>query len=619
MASSSVVINVRSNLLQVAEHLRIIASASKHAMQSLNPFVKKTDEAITSATRNSLTALQRLQNLSSSIAKKMGDNFKAMFSAMGISQGLKMGQIFGNSLKEAFQLSDQIRKLSSIFGIAESRFVSFQSALVKGLGEIGLSSDAASNSLKGLSETQVRGEQTLVEYAKLSGQLASIGQQGGKEGEISKGIAGVITERGGNPSDVGQAKAVAEDIRKAVSATGLAPTEILSSMQNLFKEMNVDFKKTLSTSGLIQLAVVQKTGGEGSADFLQQYLKKSAIERQIPKARGLDGIFDDKGLNIPKFKKAMQNIFATIPEDMEFAAKTLGVDDSTAKGLIQLYKSLDRVDEAQKRVQADNKTLTEVYYSSMGALEAFTASLNKFKSSLSTQVSWLTNGLTDLLKKGFQTSLNDVMKAVIPKDVMKLIPDKVKEVGNSAQQYLPRMFDENLGSTAVTIGAAVGSAALFGGGINGMIGLLKGKTGGLVEKTAAEQLLGQKAQPVYIVNVDELATKTGQSVSSKQGSGFGDVGFFGKALAATGALAGGYAAGGMINGVLQSATPDQTILYTLNKTLQDLIDRVGRINGLGTSDISVSVNGKQTPIYPGAAQPSLPDSPFRLGSKSVGY
>lgn len=611
MASSNVVINVRSNLLQVAEDLRKIAGASKSAMTSLNPFVKKTDEAITGATRNSLNGLQRLQNLSSSIAKKMGDSFKAMFSAVGISQGLKMGQIFGQSVKEAFQLSDQIRKLSSIFGMAETRFVGFQAKLVKGLGEIGLSSESATNSLKGLAETQVRGEEALVEYSKLAGQLASLSGQAGQEGEIAKGIANVITERGGAPGDIKQASAVAEDVRKTISATGLKPTEILDGMRKLFANMNVDFKKTLSTSGLMQLAVIQKTAGEGSTEFLQQYLAKSTIERKVPGARGLEGIFTEKGLDIPKFRKAMKGIFATIPEDMQLAAQTLGTDESTAKGLIQLYKSLDRVDDAQKKVQADNKTLTQVYYQSMGALEAFTASLNKFKASLSEEVSTATNWITDALKKGFQSGLSDITKSFLPENLQK----KVQE----AEKSLPDALGKNFGSTVTTVGAAVGSTMLFGGGMAGLASMLKGKASGLVEKKAAETLLGEKAQPVYVVNADEIGSKSG--IASGMGAASGMLGFFGKALGVVGAGVAAYELAPKANELIKEYQP--TMFNKSDEIIDNLLQKLSNfVWSPKVEPIQLKVldsYGKQ--IGSTSTQPSLNQTPTNKtqGLFSTGY
>ncbi len=544
MATSNVVINVRSNLLQVAEHLRQIAGVSKQAMTSLDPFVKKTDESITGATRNSLTSLQRLRGLAGSIAKKMGDDFKAMFSAVGISQGLKMGGIFATSAKEAFQLSDQIRKLSSIFGLAEDRFVAFQTKLVKGLGDIGISSEAATNALKGLSETQVRGEEALVEYSKLAGQLASISQQPGQEGAIAAGIAGVITERGGNPSDVNEAKTVAEDIRKAVSATGLKPTEILTGMQELFRTMSADFKKSISTQGLMQLAVIQKSGGANTTKFIQDIMQTSTLRRQVTNVRGFENIFSEKGLNVDKFRAAMKKTMALIPQDAQLALETVFQSEETAKGMLQLYNSLDAVDKAQKKVQSDNKSLNQVYFESMGAMEAFTGSLNKFKSSLSEQISTATNWLTDALKKGMNASLSDVAKALLPEDIAK----KFTEV----EKNLPDVIGKNLGSTAVVGGAALASTMMFGGGLNAVGGLLRGKTLGVGEKKASEQLFGKEAIPVYVVNTGEI----GQAVAGSSTNGAGLLGSAGKYIAAAGVGVAAYNAAPVLNDIIKENQPE---------------------------------------------------------------
>jgi hypothetical protein len=240
-------------------------------------------------------------------------------------------------------------------------------------------------------------------------------------------------------------------------------------------------------------------------------LEKSPIARKFLEAHKMGNIFTEKGLDVEKFRAGMKALFKNIPQDMKLAAQTLGVDEETASGLIQLYQALDKVDQAQKKIQSDTKALTTVYYDSMGALEAFTASLNKFKSSLSEQVSGATNWITDALKKGFQSGLSDIAKALLPEGAAR----KAEEL----EKKLPDALGKNLGSTATVIAGAGLTSLLVGGGINGLMNMLKGKAGGLVEKKAAEELLGVKANPVYVVNADELASKTGTAVGSSPLSG----------------------------------------------------------------------------------------------------
>jgi hypothetical protein len=278
----------------------------------------------------------------------------------------------------------------------------------------------------------------------------------------------------------------------------------------------------------------------------------------------------------------MKEIFATIPEDMQLAAQTLGVDENTAKGLIQLYKSLDKVDEAQKKVQADTKNLNQVYMQSMGALEAFTASLNKFKSSLSEQVSTATNWLTDALKKGFSSSLSDLTKGLLPEGIQK----KVEE----AEKSLPDVIGKNFGSTAIVAGTALTSAMLFGGGLQNLI---KGKAAGVMEKKAAEETFGMKATPVYVVNTGEIATAIGGVSGAGAVPGATGPGFLSSSLAVAGAGVSGYYGGGMLNEVLKSATPDQTVLYSINQGIDKMTDYLGRLVSLGKPSTTVNVNGKE--------------------------
>jgi hypothetical protein len=108
--------------------------------------------------------------------------------------------------------------------------------MLKGLGEIGLGGEEAARALEGLGETQVRGESNLVEYSKTAGMLASIGGEKGKEGEISRGLAGVTQARGGDVNDLVPAQGDRGRPRSSQGTSrGKHGSQVLAEWQRIFE------------------------------------------------------------------------------------------------------------------------------------------------------------------------------------------------------------------------------------------------------------------------------------------------------------------------------------------------------------------------------------------------
>jgi hypothetical protein len=596
---NTVELSVRSELLKIAEDLKTIADQGNKTGEALQGFAAETGKMTEKQVKKTETMLGKLRNMSSRVASSMADDFKALMSAAGISEGLKLGGMFRSSIAETFALSDAIRKLSQVFGIAESRFVSFQSNLTKGLGEIGLSSESAVNALKGLSETQVRGEEQLIEYAKLAGQLSSLGGVKGQEGTVAKGIAGVITARGGNVQDVGQAKSVAEDIRKAMSATGQSPTAILQSLEQLIARMPQDLRKSISTKGLINLGTAAAVGGPQSIKFLEEYLGKSPVARKALEARGFRGVVGEGGLNVEKFRGAAQKTIGAFPGDPRLMAQTLGLSEEAAEGFIRLYESLDKVDSAQKKMQTDNRTLESSYLQAMTAGESFNASLNKVKASLATPLSFATNMLTTGLQKAFQTTLDDVID-LLPESASK---DLIKGGKKKAEGFIPGALDKSLGATGVVAGAGILTTLLAGGGIKNLLQFGKSKATGIAERTAFEQITGGKVQDVYVVNASEI----GQASSGgTTGTGAG-LGILGKMMGVLGAGAAGYALGEALNPFITEMSQGTTKEGFKGDAIERLFFRIDQALGGAVSGVNLQPQEPQQSKVRGKGTINLAD------------
>jgi hypothetical protein len=491
---SQVEISVRSRLGNIIEDLRKIQKESTKVGDELQGSVKKIGNVHADQIRKTGDYLGMLRRMGAVTAKEIADDFKALLSLEGVASGLKLSEQFKHNVKATVELSDSVRRLGHVFDISKDRFAGFQSKLVRGLGDIGLSSESATRSLEGLAKTQVRGEENLLGYAKLAGQLAATA--GDKEGEanIAQGMAETLTAQGINPNDLNAASALAEDLRRGFNATGASATEILSNMHTIFSSMSQDFRKSLSTRSLVSLAVAQQVAGPQSTKFLEEYLSKSPLARKAWEARGFGGVMGKNGLDVEKFRAGAKGIMGQYQGDPRLMAQTLGLSEEAAEGFVRLYESLDRVAEAQERVQKSNGSLEKQYKQSRSLSESFQASINKTKALIAEPLSWAT-------QKG---------------------TEKIGEASETAG-----------GAAAVTGGAAVLAALLTGGGLKGILGMARGA----VKGSAYEAVTGDKVQNVNVINAAEIGAAAG--------GGFAGILKSLGLVAAAGAA--GYAAGEAIN------------------------------------------------------------------------
>ena len=230
-------LSVRSELLKIIEDLDRIAKASGDVSEEMKKFGQGVGEEISRQTGETETMLGKIRSLSGRVAAQMRGDFKTLFSINALREGIKMSDQFRGTVREAFTLSDAIRKLGGIFGVTKSQFGSLQASMVRGMGEIGLSSETAARAIEGLSVsgTQVRGPQALLDYSRTAGQLASVTRQQGREGDIARAIAQVIQARGGDVNSMKEIAAVAEDVRRVFNATGAGAADTLQAMKTIFQ------------------------------------------------------------------------------------------------------------------------------------------------------------------------------------------------------------------------------------------------------------------------------------------------------------------------------------------------------------------------------------------------
>lgn len=527
--SEQVELSVRSQLRKVIEDLEAIASANKVVQESFKASGEEIGESFNRNVKRTSVYLEQMRSLGSRVLTQMKGDFKALLSLNAIQGALKLSSQFHGSIREALSLSDTIRKLGTTFGMSQGEFAGFQKAMVKGLGEVGLSSDVATAALGGLAQTQVRGQTNLVGYSRTAGQLASITRERGQEGGIARGMSEAVREQGGNVNDLAQMRGVAQDLLKVYNATGKGPTETLSEMNALLKNMPKDLRRKMGTGALANMSIASAVAGPDATKFLEEYLGKSKIGRMPFEAQGGGNLVSDKGLDLDKFAKFAKNITSRIGMDPRAAAQTLGLSEEAAEGFIRLADSLKAVRSAQDMSAKSQANIGKQYQSSMGFQEAFQSNLNRIKDAFAGPLAAATQGGTDFLSSASQS---------------------------------------DTGAVGVAAGGGLLAALMAGVGMRGVGGAMGMDVLGMAKGKAVSQLSGGEIQQVYVVNANEIG-------SGGVGGAAGGIGKLGTGALAVGAAAAGVGAGMAVNAGIEKVSAGTETDAKLTEMVGYLAQMVG--------------------------------------------
>ncbi len=566
-------VSVRSSLQSIIDELEKVKEKTKEVQEEMKSTGKGVEEGLQDNTKKVATFFSSLRSLSRRVGDQLRGDFKSLVSINAVSDSLKLSNQFKGTVSETVTLSDKIRKLGGTFGLAKSQFASFQSFMTEGLGELGMSSDVATRVLEGLSTTPVRRKGNLLAYSTQAGMLGSISGEGGKEGEIAKGLARVTMARGGDVEDTSALNALSEAVRKVFVQTGALPTQTLSSMEQMFKGMPEDLRKKIGSTGLANLAAVSAVGGPNATKFIEQYSGMSPVERMALDAQGGGNLLSEKGLDLDKLKRFIDGAASRVGGDPRLGLQTAGIDSEAAEGLIRLRENLDKVKDAQDRIIKSTGSLNDQYKNSMGFSEAFRANLNRVKKMIAEPLAVATQVGTDALSKASQS---------------------------------------DIGAGAVAVGGGLLAAVLAGGGLKGIgKGLGLGKIAGTIaKKEGAEALLGEKTIPVFVVNASEIGGGGITGIAASPSGG----GIANKAGAVGMAAAAGISIGELIRPYVDEWFAKNTE-GTLNKggVKGDAMDRaMYRLDKVLGGDASKEMDDREKSINEAIAPTALsPDAPAK--------
>lgn len=573
-------VSVRSDLLKIVEDLKIIAQTAEQTSQSLGASTKEVGKTVNDQVAVVSGGMNKLRTFGKDLVRQLGSDFKSLFSVNALVGGMKLSEQFGGAVKQAVTLNDTIRNLSPIFGMNEAAAERFKRTLIKGLGEIGVGSDAAANALQGLAETPVRGEKALEAYAKTASELAGISKQKGQEAAIAKGLSSVVVAQGGNPNDPRAMQKVAEDIVRIRNATGKSATEALDTLNKLFSSANTDFKKRLLQGGGVSLAAAGLIGGQGSTAFLERYMGLSKQARAGFEAQGLGRLIGQNGeLNNAAFQGTISEARRRGSGNAEFGLQTMGMSEEEAKGFLRLADALKANGDAVERAKRSVVDINQEYQKTMSLGDSFRANINRVKGGFAEVMDKI--GAPDLLNKG---------------------TDLLQGASHSMA-----------GAGAVVGGSALLAAVLAGGGLKGIgAGLL----GGELKSRAIEGITGEKVQKVEVINWP-MGMSLGGAASAAGGLGTA-ASFAGKAGLVGAAAVGGMAVGSYLNDVIESKTQGKTEEGFEGSSIERLIFKIDKLfNGQDYQNFmkAQQVLSQDVRVHVKSADKSL--KVFRPGSRGA--
>lgn len=551
---------------------KLLGDVSK-TIQGTGKQIEKTyGEGFRESSKQAENFMARLGGLGKRTLKNLGDDFKALFSLGAIKESLKMSDKFRERALQVITLNDAIRKMGTSFGIASKDFGRFQAALQKGLGDVGLSGEAAASALEGLMGTQVKGEQDIIRFAKQAGMIAALTGEGGQESAIAKGMAEVAL-KGFSPEQI------ATSLSRMQMGAGMKGTEGIGLIREVLSSMTPEQVKGMGgLKGVEDLAIIMQKSGKESSDFLKRLVQGDELTRSVFESLGAKNIFSEKGFDPNAFKGFIDNM-KRMHRDPKVALKIAGMSDENAVSMMKLYESLDDVKKQTDLVNDSFVSTEESLRKNRGFAESFGAAINKVFGNI--PLSKITQPLTEMFSS---------------------------------------MSESDAGSAAMVGGSAVLAALLAGGGLRG-VGKAMG-VGGMLGGVAKGKALEQAGvQPVYVVNANEIGGGMGGV------GGIGGMGLLGKAGLVGAAGMVGYGVGSVIEPYVSEALDKYTMAPTSEgigdmNVVERMMLKLARMTGVGLDEQTLSnLNRSEAMVKRGDIKITMVDprlkevhSPTRGGS-----
>ncbi len=118
-------VSVRSDLMKIAEDLKAIAQAAENTGDSLSQATKQVASNVNDQVSVVSGGMNKIRQFGKSLVNQLSNDFKGIFSINAIPSALNLNNQLSQSISQAFDLNDTIRRLSPIFGMSEKAALSF--------------------------------------------------------------------------------------------------------------------------------------------------------------------------------------------------------------------------------------------------------------------------------------------------------------------------------------------------------------------------------------------------------------------------------------------------------------------------------------------------------------
>ena len=574
---SDVKIVLDANLDKIKQSLgslnTMISGVGNNIKKQGNLLESTYEDGFRQSTKQAENFMARLGGLGKRTLKNLGDDFKALGSLNAIRESLKMSDKFRDRIMQTMTLNDAIRKMGASFGIAQSQFGKFQTALQKGFGDVGLSGEAAANALEGLMGTQVKGEQDVLRFAKAAGMIAALTGEAGQEPAIVKGVADIAL-KGFSPEQI------STSVSRMHMGAGMRATESINMMRDVLGPMSQEQIKGMGgLKGIEDLAVIMQTSGKDSVSFLQKLVQSGVDQKAVFKTFMAEGIFGEKGFNADAFKGFIENM-KRMRDDPKAALEIAPEMQQSASALLMLADNLDRVKKQTDMVNQSFVSTEESLVKNRGFAESFSAAINRVFGNI--DIGKVTQPLTEMFSQ---------------------------------------LASSDVGSAAMVAGSAIVAAVLAGIGMKGagkalgLPGLLKGGSAGAGVPTTGGYLDPYGGYGSY----------------NAPGKKMGVMGMLGKAGMAAGAALGGWEIGTAIGEAIEPGITAWLDKNTSKQTDEGIGEaniaerallKLMRVTGLGLDEQTLSnLNRSEAMVKRGDIKITMVDprlkevhSPTRGGS-----
>lgn len=526
-------LSVRSELDRILKDLQKLRDANGEVGDAFKDTSKAIDKAIQDNTTKTRKQLSDTANMGRRMADFIKDSFRNLFAVEAIKRGLDLQSQISKAVDETIRLNDTVMKLGRTYGMTGDQ----AARMVEKMSKKGLSAKAISDTMQGLRGTGVQGAGMIGEYSGAAGQLARISGNEESTGSISGLLARTLQAQGGNQNTPGAASALAESVYKATRTTGVASDQILQGMEQLFKTMPTEMRKSIGPDALAKMSSASALAGPGTTAAIEKALSMDKYQRAAFDATGFSKIFGKSGIDVNALKQFGKTAAKLGGGDLRAGVKFAsggGLGDQEAEGIVRLVEAADRIGDAQN------------------------------------EMSGIKQGLEDYEKA--TRTVGEAFKSVAARA---LGGTGIQGMFGSGQEYLKKRLNKYSESGIGSMGA-LGMGGLLAGGLLGAggkgLGGILGLGGGVAKGLALQE--GTGVTPVYVTNASEIGKDglldklIGPGASVQAGGVLGKLGKVGAMAGTVGMGAGvgmlGYEAGNLVSEMMGGSLSEREDEYKKN-------------------------------------------------------